>query len=232
MINYEAFFKITYGLYLVSSGDEGNGNGFISNAVFQVTSEPPQFAVCCNRDNYTAEVIKKTGVFAISILKQDVGSNIIGTFGYQSGRDINKMENVSIKTGESGVPVITDDAIAFLECKVKQTFDVGTHLIFIGQVVTAEILSEDEPITYAFYRNVKKGLAPKNAPTYIDKSKLEDKETIEASQKYKCPACGYIYDPEKGDEESGINPGTEFENLPESWVCPLCSTEKEDFIKI
>ena len=48
-------------------------------------------------------------------------------------------------------------------------------------------------------------------------------------QKYECQLCGYIYDPELGVEDSGIEPGTAFENLPEDWVCPLCGAEKSDF---
>ena len=49
--------------------------------------------------------------------------------------------------------------------------------------------------------------------------------------KYECP-CGYVYDPEEGDYENGIDPGTSFEDLPESWVCPKCGAEKEHFFKV
>ena len=232
MINFEAFFKVSYGLYVVTSGDSQQANGFISNAVFQVTAEPAQFAACCNKDNYTAEVIKKTGKFAVSVLKQDAGSQIIGTFGYRTGREIDKMKGVKTLVGVTGVPVVTDDAIAYLECELEQTFDVGTHFIFVGKVVAADVLSDEDPLTYAYYRNVKKGLAPKNAPTYIDKSKLEKKTEKPGMEKYRCPACGYVYDPEQGDEEGGINPGTPFDAIPENWVCPLCGTEKEDFVEL
>ena len=71
MINFEALFKISYGLYIVCSGDKTKGNGFISNTVFQVTAEPARFAACCNKNNYTAEFIQKTGVFSVSVLHQD-----------------------------------------------------------------------------------------------------------------------------------------------------------------
>ncbi len=50
--------------------------------------------------------------------------------------------------------------------------------------------------------------------------------------KYECTACGYVYDPEKGDPESGVAPGTPFEKLPDDWVCPVCGAEKSDFKKI
>ncbi len=238
MINFEAFFKVSYGLYIVTSGNKEKGNGFISNAVFQVTAEPAQFAACCNKENFTAEFIKENDAFAISVLKQEAGKEIIGTFGYQSGRDINKLDKVRFQFGETGVPIITDDAVAYIECKLKQTFDVGTHLIFIGEVVAANVLSDEDPITYAYYRNIKKGLAPKNAPTYIDKSKLEDKKEKKKEEKkpigdkYKCPACGYIYDPAEGDEDGHVEPGTSFEDLPDDWVCPVCGVEKGDFMKV
>lgn len=49
-------------------------------------------------------------------------------------------------------------------------------------------------------------------------------------QKWECP-CGYIYDPEEGDYENGVEPGTAWENVPEDWVCPKCGAAKEDFWK-
>jgi rubredoxin len=79
---------------------------------------------------------------------------------------------------------------------------------------------------------VKKGMAPKNAPTYIDKSKLNKKVPDVKLARYQCPACGYIYDPAAGDPASNIKPGTAFEDLPDTWVCPLCGTEKADFVKM
>jgi rubredoxin len=51
-------------------------------------------------------------------------------------------------------------------------------------------------------------------------------------EKWECTACGYIYDPEKGDPENGIEPGTSFEDLPEDWVCPQCGVSKEFFQKM
>ncbi len=48
-------------------------------------------------------------------------------------------------------------------------------------------------------------------------------------QKYVCTACGYIYDPEVGDENAGIKPGTAFKDLPDSWVCPICGAGKGAF---
>lgn len=226
MNNFEALFKITYGLYIVCSGDKNSGNGFISNTVFQVSSEPAKFAACCNKNNYTAEFIEKHGAFSVSILNKDTSSDIFGRFGFRSGKDYNKIEGMKVKYGKTGVPVILNDSIAYLECKVVQKFDVGTHWLFIGELIDAQILDEiNEPITYSYYRQIKKGVAPKNAPTYIDKSKLSDAKTEPTiSGKYKCTACGYIYD------ESAE--GVKFAELPNNWKCPVCGAGKEDFIEM
>ena len=225
MINIEALFKVSYGLYIVCSGDKKRGNGFISNSVFQVTAEPAKFAVCCNKNNFTAEFILKHNAFSVSVLDQNVSSEIIGSFGYKSGKDFDKMAGKTIIYGETGVPVVLNECIAFFEFKLLQTVDVGTHLIFIGELINAEVLDNSkEPLTYSYYRQVKKGVAPKNAPTYIDKSKLEKTKTNTLSKKYKCPSCGYIYD----DASEKVK----FEDLPDSWICPVCGSEKSDFFEI
>ncbi len=233
MINYEALFKVSYGLYIVCSGDRNQGNGFVSNTVFQVTATPARFASCCNKDNYTAAFIEKTGAFSVSVLHRDTPAEVFGRFGYKSGRDIDKLDGMNIRYGETGVPILLDETIAFLECKLVQTHDVGTHWLFIGELVQSDILDDNmEPLTYLHYREDKKGLAPKNAPTYVDKSLLEKKEAASEFKKFRCTACGYVYDEEAGDPSNGIDPGTPFADLSDDWVCPVCGTEKEDFIEL
>ncbi|MEI8007409.1 MAG: flavin reductase [Bacteroidota bacterium] len=224
MINFEALFKISYGLYIVCSGDKVRGNGFISNTVFQVTAEPAKFAACCHKNNFTAVCIQRSGAFSVSVLNKDSSSEIFARFGYKSGKDFDKLAGMDIKYGNTGVPVVINESIAFIECRLDQTIDLGTHLMFIGELVNAEILDDTkEPITYQYYRQVKKAVAPKNAPTYIDRSKLEVKPRVLFS-KYECPACGYIYD--EAVEK------VKFEDLSEDWVCPACGCGKTDFIKI
>ena len=174
-MNIEAFFKLTYGLYIVSSAFEEKLNGYISNTVFQVTAEPPRMAISCNKNNYTASLIKKSKRFSVSVLHQDVKPKIIGSFGYKSGAEVDKFEGIGYIRGTRGVPIVTDDTIAWFECNVVQEYDVGTHLLFIGEIVNSELVDpEKTPLTYAHYRDVKRGVAPKNAPTYIDKSNLEN----------------------------------------------------------
>jgi len=179
LINIEAFFKVTYGLYIVSSGLNNKLNGFVSNSVFQVTAEPNKFAVCCHKNNFTATQIKESGAFSVSVLQKDTKQGLIGLFGYKSGRDVNKYENVNYIVGKTGVPVLTDDSIAWFECEVTQSFDVGTHLLFIGKVISSDIINPaEDPLTYTYYREVKKGFAPENAPTFIDRSKIVKKTTV------------------------------------------------------
>lgn len=225
MINFKALFKISYGLFIVSSGDKNKGNGFISNTVFQVTADPAKFAVCCNKKNYTAEFIKNFEVFSVSVLHQNTAPEIFGRFGYKSGRDIDKLDGMTIIYGETGVPVVMNDCIAFLECNVRQTVDVGTHLIFIGELIRSEILDDTkDPITYNYYRQVNKRVAPKNAPTYIDETKLKKNEPEVSDKKFQCAACGYIYDE--------ATEGVKFSELPETWVCPSCGSDKSDFFEV
>jgi len=225
MIQYEAFYKIAYGLYIVSSGNKNRGNGFISNTFFQVTSEPPQFASCCNKDNYTATLIRESGAFAVSVIHTETDADIISRFGYKSGKNTDKLSGLKLKYGETGVPIVLNDCIAFLECKVVQTIDVGTHYMFIGELLNSEIIDDTkETLTYLYYRQVRKGVAPKNAPTYIDKSKLVENPFASDFKKFECTACGYIYDE--------ANEDVRFADLPEDWVCPVCGSEKSDFIEV
>jgi flavin reductase (DIM6/NTAB) family NADH-FMN oxidoreductase RutF/rubredoxin len=225
MIELEALFKITYGLFIVCSGDKSRGNGYISNTVFQVTADPPQFAICCSKNNFTAEFIKKTGVFSVSILEQETPPEILGRFGFKSGRDFNKLEGMSVKYGETNVPIVLDSSLAYMEFSVINTVEAGTHLIFIGKLIQSVLLDKaKEPLTYQYYRQVRNGAASRNAPTYIDKSKLEAVKTSESFKKYRCMCCGFIYNEEKEK--------IRFSDLPDSWTCPVCGSDKSDFIEV
>jgi len=225
MIDFEALFSVTYGLYLVSSGDKRRGNGFISNTVMQVTAEPPMFATCCNKNNFTAEIMKSAGAFSVSVLHTEVPQDIISHFGYKSGRDIDKFNGMTIQYGVTGVPIILDGSMAFLECRIINTIDLGTHLMFIGELVQAGSIDGTKvPMTYKYYRETRKGVSPKNAPTYIDKAKIEKMVKQSGARQYKCTVCGYIYD--ENDEP------VKFVNLPDDWVCPLCGAPKTDFEEV
>ncbi len=225
MIDFEAFYKITYGLFIVSSGDTVKGNGYISNTVFQITADPPKFAVACNKRNFTSGLISQKKAFSVSILEQDTPPDILNRFGFKSGRDFDKLEGMSVKYGETGVPIVLNASIAYLECTLVDTIDTGTHLIFIGALSQSVLLDKSkDPLTYLYYRQVRKGSAPVNAPTYIDPARLGAARPTGILKKYKCPSCGYIF-----DEENEI---VIFSELPDSWTCPACGTEKSDFIEV
>lgn len=162
-----ALFKISYGLYIVSSKKDEKFNGQIANAVMQVTSEPPKIAVCINKSNLTHEFIDYSKTFSISILSKDTPLTFIGQFGFKSGRDIDKFKDVNFEIGLSGAPIIKDYTVSFVECKVLDKFDVGTHSIFIGEVINCGKFNDNEVMTYSYYYEVKKGKASKNAPTFI-----------------------------------------------------------------
>jgi len=117
-MNIEAFFKLTYGLYVVSSASKGKLNGYVSNTVFQVTAEPPQIAIACSKNNLTTSFIEQSRVFSVSVLEKDANAEVIGTFGYKSGKEIEKFDNANYKTGKNGVPILLDNAIASFECEV------------------------------------------------------------------------------------------------------------------
>jgi len=229
-MNRKALHKISYGLYIICSKKEDKYNGQIANAVFQVTSDPPTVAVSINKNNLTHEYITDSKVFTLSILCEKAPMNYIGTFGYKSGRDINKFKDINYKIGKTGVPIVLDHALAYIEAECIKQINVGTHTIFVGKIVDADILSEDKCMTYEYYHLVKGGKSPKNAPTYIENEKIEKKE-VKKMDKYVCDVCGYIYDPEKGDPDHGVEPGTSFDDVPEDWVCPVCGAGKESFSK-
>ena len=197
-----------------------------------MTAVPEKFAVVCSKKNLTAELIAKSGKFSFSVLQQNARQDIIVTFGYKSGRDIEKFAGLNYKKGKTGVPILTDDCIAWFECELVQSFDAGTHLVFIGTVVDNDLIDgSKEPLTYNYYRETRKGKAPENAPTYI-KPQISEPVKSENNAQYKCPACGYIYDPAEGDPDGGIAPGTPFEEIPDDWKCPICGMEKSEFEKI
>jgi len=168
-MNTNALYKISYGVYVVCSFDGDKINGQIANTVFQVASEPPTIAVSINKSNLTHDYIKKSRVFTASILCQDTPLSFIGNFGFKSGRDINKFEGIDYKTGTTGAPVVTDHATAYMEVRVTKELDVGTHTMFIGELVDAEVLTDEVCMTYEYYHQVKRGTTPKSAPSYVKK---------------------------------------------------------------
>ena len=227
-MNAKALYKLGYGLYVVTSKKGDKLNGQIANTVFQITSEPPTVAVSINKKNLTWEYIKDSSVFAVSVICQDAPLSFIGQFGFKSGREVDKLSGVNYKLGQTGAPIMLDNTTSYLEVKVTNEIDIGTHTIFIGEVIDGDVLNEKPCMTYEYYHQVKRGNTPKTAPSYVE----EKKEEAPKMAKYKCLVCGWIYDPEIGDPDGGIAPGTPFEKIPDNWQCPMCGASKSEFEKI
>jgi ferric-chelate reductase [NAD(P)H] len=165
-LNRQVFTQISYGLYIVTSHFDGKLNGQIVNTVLQVTSEPPRVAVIINKDNLTYEFISKSRVFGASVLDTSTPMTFTGLFGFKSGRTEDKLSKVKFIQGTTGAPLATEHGFSVLEAKVVDEVDVGTHTLFVGDVVSAEVLRSGEPLTYAYYHTHLKGRSPKTAPTY------------------------------------------------------------------
>jgi flavin reductase (DIM6/NTAB) family NADH-FMN oxidoreductase RutF len=161
-----ALHKITYGLYIVSTAFEGKDSGCIVNTLAQVTSEPARLSVAINKNNFTEQQIEKSGYFAAVALEQNADIKLIGTFGFKSSRDTDKFEGLKIARDANGMPYITEHAAAWYSCRLADKLDIGTHMMLIGEVLDAQVLSEAEPLTYSYYQQVKKGTTPRNAPSY------------------------------------------------------------------
>ncbi|HHS48465.1 MAG TPA: High molecular weight rubredoxin [Desulfurella acetivorans] len=219
-MNEQALYLINYGLYIVGSKTDSKINAQISNTVFQVTNKPNTIVISINKSNYTHEFIETSKLFTVSIIAKTAPLSLIGNFGFKSGKNVNKFEKISHLLTKNGLPVVLEHTLGYIECRVVNSIDVFTHTLCVGEVIDAEIFKKDEPMTYAYYHEIKNAQAPKSTPIY---------QAPKSSKKYVCKVCGWVYDPEVGDPDGGIKPGTEFEDIPDNWVCPVCGAAKSDF---
>ncbi|MDR1879285.1 MAG: flavin reductase family protein [Bacteroidales bacterium] len=175
-MDINTFSKLTYGVYIVASGDKDTKNAFIATVVFQVTAIPEKIAIVCNKDNHTLKFIQEKKAFSISVLRQNYSPLTLGAFGFRSGKDFDKFKNCNYIIGENtGVPIVLDDTISWFECDTEQELDLGTHILFVGKTLDCKIISEDDiPLTYQYYHEIKKGMTPKNAPSYIEINKISN----------------------------------------------------------
>ncbi len=226
-------FTLSYGLYTVGAKFKDKLNAQIANAVFQITAEPPRVAVAINRSELTNELIKNSGYLSIGILSQKATLPFIGHFGFKSGRDINKFESIEYFTTKSGAPCPKENIVGCLELKIESTVEVDSHTLFIGEITDTVMVSQGIPMTYAYYREVLCGKTPPSAPSFVGKKPfIQEKKGKTEMKKYVCDVCGYEYDPEAGDPDSGIAPGTAFKDIPEDWVCPVCGVGKDQFSEV
>ena len=201
-MDYHAFDKLSYGLYIVSSEAGGKAAGCIVNTLGQVTVSPVQVAVTINKENQTTRTILESGKFSATVLAESASMELIGRFGFQCSRDVDKFADVKgMARATNGVYYLPYSTNAFVSGKVTQEIDLGTHTLFIADVTEARVLSNTPSMTYSFYfANVK----PK--PSALKKQ-----------TGWVCKICGYVY---------------EGEQLPADFICPLCKHGAEDFEKL
>ncbi|MBO5309937.1 MAG: DUF3039 domain-containing protein [Clostridia bacterium] len=175
-MNMKALHNITYGLYILTAKTEKQ-SGCVINTLIQLTSSPKQVAIAVNKDNHTAKMIEQTGVFNVSVLTESAPFELIERFGFASGATTDKFANFEhFALAENGVAYIARHTNAYISAKVVQKMDVGTHILFVGEVIAEQVLDAAAPLTYAHYlsHTKPKQSAPKG--------------------KWVCKICGYVFE--------------------------------------
>lgn len=161
-----AFFSMPSGLYVVSAAADGLRAGCVINTAVQVTSMPPRISVAVNKDNVTSGVIASAKAFALTVIDQTADMLYIGNFGFRTSSDYDKFAKYETRETALGMPYVPEHAAALFSCRLIDTVDVGTHLLFIGEVEDAERLGDETPLTYDYYHKVLKGKTPPKASSY------------------------------------------------------------------
>lgn len=196
----KAFYNLSYGVFVLGAKSGEKINACITNTCMQVASEPTRIAISLLNQNYTCDLIKESGQFTLSVLDKTCGFDLIKNFGMQSGRNVNKFADFPFEKTSTGMPYITKSVCSLIEAKVISSQDLGTHTLFVAEVMDAKVLSSNGPITYADYQ---KDIKPKQ--------KLDSSKKIIG---WRCKICGYEYmEPE----------------LPADYECPVCGHPAEDF---
>ncbi|MEE1185952.1 MAG: flavin reductase [Acutalibacteraceae bacterium] len=172
-----ALFKIGYGLYVVTSNDGNKDNGLIVNTVTQVTNTPNRIAVTINKENYSHHVIKQTGIMNINCLSVEAPFRVFETFGFKSGRTVNKFENFETTKSDNGLLFLNDYINAVMSLKVEQYVDLDTHGMFICSVTEARVMNDKETMTYTYYQD-----------------NVKPKPETEGKKGFVCKVCGYVYE--------------------------------------
>lgn len=207
MIEKEAMYKLTYGLFMLTTTDGQKQNGCIVNTVTMLTDNPKRIVVFVNKANYSEELLRKTGIFNVSVLTEKTPFDIFKQFGFQSGRDVDKFEGGRYATSENGLYYLPEYTNAVLSARVVDCYDYDTHTLFVAEVAEAKTLNADKSVTYEYYQNSIKP-KPNAAPAA---------ENTQGKGKWVCKICGYVHE---GDE------------LPADFVCPWCKHPAEDFEKV
>ncbi len=183
-INLLALRNFSYGLFVLTAKDGDRNTGCIINTAQQVTDNPTRISIAVNKDNFTNEVISKTGVFNVSVISERATFDLFKRFGFSSGRDTDKLSGFdAARPSSNGLVYVTEGTNAFMSAAVEEAYDCGTHTIFIGVLTEAEVFSSDSPATYTYYfKNIKP--APENK-----------------KKGFVCTICGYIHEDETLPED-------------------------------
>lgn len=206
----KAFFKLSYGVYIISASADNKDGGCVINTLTQVTSSPARLSIALNKENYTLKLIETSGTFSAVALSDNVEMDLIRRFGFQCGKDVNKYDGIPQGRDSLYNPYPTEGVSARFSCRVVSTLDVGTHVIVVGEVVEAEVLDMETPaLTYSNYHHKKNGATPPKAPSY-----QEDTGKVTG---WRCSVCGYIL---------------ESDTLPADFICPVCGKDASYFVKL
>lgn len=182
--NMKALFNLGYGLYVVTSHDGKKDNGLIVNTVIQVTSTPERVAVTINKQNYSHDIIKETGLMNVNCLTVETPFKVFESFGFVSGRNVDKFKDCNPLRSENRLVVLPKYINSYMSLKVEQYIDLDTHGMFICSVTEADVVSDKETMTYTYYhKNVKPKPETKKAKGYV------------------CKICGYVYEGETLPED-------------------------------
>ncbi len=177
-MNEKAMYQLSYGLFILTAKQDGKDNGCIINTATQVTVKPNRITIAVSKSNLTHDMIAASGEFNISVLSETSKFQTYRHWGFQSGRDAEKLEGISFRRSENGLVYIAEETNAFLSAKVVSTTDLGTHTLFLADVTDGEVLSDDPSVTYSYYQ---KNIKPKP-------------EAQPAKEGFICTVCGYIYE--------------------------------------
>ena len=179
-----ALFRIGYGLYVVTCNDGKKDNGLIVNTVTQLTDTPTRVAVTINKKNYSHHVIKQTGKMNVNCLTTDAPFKVFESFGFVSGRTVDKFADCTPNRSENGLVVLPRYINAFISLEVENYVDMDTHGMFICKVTEARVLSDKETMTYTYYQE-----------------NVKPKPETEGKTGYVCKICGYVYEGEELPED-------------------------------
>lgn len=176
-MNLNALFNISYGLYLVTSNDGIKDNGLIVNTVTQVTNTPNRIAVTINKENYSHDTIKETGIMNVNCLSTDAPFKVFENFGFRSARDADKFDGWNFTHTANGLPVLDEYINSYMSLKVEQYIDMDTHGMFVCTLEDAEVISSTPTMTYSYYH-----------------SNVKPKPEAKVKKGYVCKICGYVYE--------------------------------------